>query len=243
MRITPLQVEASYSVASRVFDHEVTAEAGANELQTSYGLNINSARDFINDYRHMLQGKVFQRAMSALAIDYYLSRMVEERGPSAHEAAVKAVEKHIKYYEGIRKVNLNAMRAVLNRHKGYISAQPLLSVQEALFSAAVKKSLADSTAKRQARLAEAAKFPVKIKVTTETYLRNPDVVAEVLRRAAGKCERCQDPAPFIRKKDDTPYLEVHHKKQLSAGGEDTIDNAVALCPNCHRNQHYGATDA
>ena len=80
MRITSFQVEASYGIASRVFDRKMTAEAGAIELQSAYGLNINSARDFINDYRHMLQGKVFHRAMSAPAIDYYLSKLLEERG-------------------------------------------------------------------------------------------------------------------------------------------------------------------
>lgn len=243
MRITPLQVEASYGVASRVFDHKMTSEAGASELHSAYGLNINSARDFINDYRRMLQGEVFQRAMSAPAIDYYLFKMLEDRGSAAHELAIAAVEKHITYYEGIRKVNLNAMRSVVNRHKGYIEAQPLLSTQEASFNAAIRKSLADSTAKRHARLAEAARFPIKIKVTTESYLRNADVVAEVLHRASGRCEQCREPAPFMRKKDNTPYLEVHHKEQLSAGGEDTVENAAALCPNCHRNQHYGATDA
>lgn len=241
MRITPVQIEASYNVASRVFDQKMTIEAGANMLQDAHGLNINSARDFINDYRLMLLGKVFHRAMSAPAIDYYLSRILAERGAVLLEAAVLSVEKHIKYYEGIRKVNLNALRTVVGRHKNQIAAQPLLRVQEASFIAAVTKSFADSPARRQARLKNAARFPIKIKVTTEAYIRNPDVVAEVLHRASGKCERCQEPAPFKRKKDHSPYLEVHHAKRLSEGGEDTVDNALALCPNCHRNLHYGST--
>lgn len=68
--------------------------------------------------------------------------------------------------------------------------------------------------------------------------RNPDVVAEVLTRAAGICEACNDPAPFIRRSNGTPYLEVHHKQWLSDEGEDTVGNAIALCPNCHRKAHY-----
>jgi 5-methylcytosine-specific restriction protein A len=32
-------------------------------------------------------------------------------------------------------------------------------------------------------------------------------------------------------------LESHHIKWLSKGGEDTIQNTVALCPNCHRRVH------
>ncbi|MEE7094460.1 HNH endonuclease, partial [Escherichia coli O10] len=39
--------------------------------------------------------------------------------------------------------------------------------------------------------------------------------------------------------DGTPFLEVHHIEWLSKGGEDSVENAIALCPNCHRQAHYG----
>jgi 5-methylcytosine-specific restriction protein A len=78
-----------------------------------------------------------------------------------------------------------------------------------------------------------------VSVFSTVYQRNPDVVAEVLARANGVCEGCQSPAPFIRAKDGTPYLEVHHNVQLALGGDDTVKNAVALCPNCHRKAHFG----
>ncbi|WP_434657333.1 HNH endonuclease [Sulfurimonas sp. NW9] len=68
------------------------------------------------------------------------------------------------------------------------------------------------------------------------YQRSAYVVEVVLRRAQGICELCDLEAPF-KKKDGTPYLEVHHIKQLAKGGPDTTDNAVALCPNCHRKMH------
>lgn len=65
------------------------------------------------------------------------------------------------------------------------------------------------------------------------------MAAEVLDRATGKCERCDQPAPFRRASDGSPYLEVHHRKPLAANGEDTVENALALCPNCHRELHFG----
>lgn len=34
-----------------------------------------------------------------------------------------------------------------------------------------------------------------------------------------------------------PYLETHHIVWLARGGEDTIFNTVALCPNCHKRMH------
>ncbi|EJG0029148.1 HNH endonuclease [Vibrio alginolyticus] len=103
----------------------------------------------------------------------------------------------------------------------------------------VEKALSDSTTTRQARLLTANKKPKRVKTTTWTYNRNPDVVAEVLAQANGRCQKCLNKAPFRRKSDNTPYLEVHHKVFLSNGGEDTVENSIALCPNCHRELHFG----
>ena len=70
------------------------------------------------------------------------------------------------------------------------------------------------------------------------YIRDPAVTAWVLDLANGICESCKEPAPFI-KPNGIKFLEVHHVKQLADGGSDTITNAVALCPNCHSELHYG----
>jgi len=106
------------------------------------------------------------------------------------------------------------------------------------FLLAVKASAQDPMA-RAKRLAAAPKRPTTRVKAVLDFDRNPDVVAEVLAQAAGKCQRCGSPAPFIRRSDGSPYLEVHHKIPLAFGGEDTVANAIALCPNCHREAHYG----
>lgn len=113
---------------------------------------------------------------------------------------------------------------------------------ESVLLAAVQKSMSDGAAARAARLAVAPKVPEKYQQTTTAFKRNPDVIAEVLVRAAGVCEACQKPAPFLRTTDKTPYLEVHHKVSLAADGFDTVDNAIAVCPNCHRKAHHGSAD-
>jgi len=73
-------------------------------------------------------------------------------------------------------------------------------------------------------------------VVTNAYKRNPAVAAEAKRLANGICQLCGKPAPFTTKKDE-PYLETHHIVWLSEGGEDTVKNTAALCPNCHRRVH------
>ena len=103
----------------------------------------------------------------------------------------------------------------------------------------VEKAFRRSSGARLRRLAKAPKLPTQVRTHTLAFVRNPDVVAEVLFRAGGRCEECHMEAPFRRASDGSPYLEVHHTIQLAHGGDDTVENAAALCPNCHRRLHYG----
>ena len=105
---------------------------------------------------------------------------------------------------------------------------------------AINHALLDTPENRAKRLSQASEFPEKVQATITVFKRNPDVVAEVILRAKGTCERCKSPAPFTRKSNQTPYLEVHHIIRLADGGKDTIENTLALCPNCHRELHFGA---
>ncbi|MCI5221250.1 MAG: hypothetical protein D3924_00855 [Candidatus Electrothrix sp. AR4] len=107
------------------------------------------------------------------------------------------------------------------------------------FESKIKSSLNDSKESRGNRLKKANPQARKVWQKVAVYLRNPDVVAEVLIRANGFCEKCKEPAPFIRSSNNTPYLEVHHRIHLSDGGDDTVENAISLCPNCHRQEHFG----
>lgn len=107
------------------------------------------------------------------------------------------------------------------------------------FDSQVAASMGLSMQERLKRLASARNKPRQSQIISTVFIRNPNVVAHVLNRAQDKCERCENPAPFNRASDGRPYLEIHHIVRLADCGDDTIKNAVALCPNCHREAHYG----
>lgn len=68
--------------------------------------------------------------------------------------------------------------------------------------------------------------------------RSVSVARYVLARAGGVCEACETPAPFTRP-DGTPYLEIHHTRCLADEGPDDIAHVAGICPNCHREAHFG----
>lgn len=73
------------------------------------------------------------------------------------------------------------------------------------------------------------------RVSTLTYERSPAIKEYVKELAKGICQLCDNKAPFEVK--GKPFLHVHHIEYLSKGGEDTIENAIAVCPNCHAKIH------
>ena len=95
------------------------------------------------------------------------------------------------------------------------------------------KRLTDEELRKRARYS--SKGGVR-DISTKTYDRNPYINEMAKRRAGGTCSLCKQPAPFKDKKGQ-PFLETHHIHWLSQGGDDTVENTVALCPNCHRKMH------
>ena len=241
MRISETQYEAACDIASKVYAKELTTANGKAILSEQFGLNETSANDFIYDYKRLMEGKVFQRAMSAPAMRHFIEQIFAKHGILGLDNALASLRLHIDYYEGHYDTNMHSMRAVAEEFE-YIKTSSDLAKIKISFDLAVAQSLRDTKADRLHRLSHAEKTPREISVQTKVFVRNPDVVAEVLLRAAGICERCKHAAPFCRVKDGTPYLEVHHKKLLANGGEDSVENAIALCPNCHRAVHYGSTN-
>jgi 5-methylcytosine-specific restriction protein A len=100
-----------------------------------------------------------------------------------------------------------------------------------------QRELTAKTMEQLKRLAAAAgkQRPGRRTVSTAQYDRNEAVAEFVKRGAQGICGLCNRPAPFETK--EGPYLECHHIVHLSKRGPDSIENAVALCPNCHRKMH------
>jgi 5-methylcytosine-specific restriction protein A len=93
-----------------------------------------------------------------------------------------------------------------------------------------------SDAELKKRLKYVKKQAGKREVSSATYERNVYVAEFAKRRANGICQLCDETAPF-NDKNGKPFLESHHIVWLSDGGEDTIENSTALCPNCHRKMH------
>ncbi|WP_233848010.1 HNH endonuclease [Paraburkholderia sp. HD33-4] len=201
-------------------------------------MSPRAAKGYIGSYVAMRRGtRGFATTIAADAWRLYLADIAQD-GAGPLSVALDAFLSHIVYIQG----KTNGPEAPLhNVHDEFVGLLKGMAVHEAVLEnldVAVGQSLKASAQERRERLASANKQPEQVVVLTRTFRRNPDVIAEVLLRADGVCEGCGKSAPFQRS-DGRPYLEVHHRQRLADGGDDSVENAVALCPNCHRERHHG----
>lgn len=113
-----------------------------------------------------------------------------------------------------------------------VAAETLREVD--LIRRKVAQKLSDAELSLRARQAKGK--PGSRSLTSKQHERNQYVAVYAKRWANGTCQLCCRPAPFKDSKGE-PFLETHHIKWLARGGEDTVANTVALCPNCHRKMH------
>ncbi len=239
MKITESHYQAAYDVARRVHARELTASAGLVQLSGEYGMNRNTADAYLRNFESMLSGTVYKRTLSRAATEYYLRAIQRDFGPSALRTAASALLLHVDYYESLGKGKRKELRELGRRTID--EADQIETLDRVQYDLAHEVA-ASQKLPSETRAAELSKYPSQPRsrfVATRVFNRNPHVIATVLERAKGICEQCGSVAPFRRSATGEPYLEVHHVVQLAHGGEDTVANARALCPNCHRFEHYG----
>ncbi|QVK21805.1 HNH endonuclease [Mycoplasmatota bacterium] len=190
----------------------------------------------------------------AMDIDFAQNRTVKESGVNSTEMHLFEVfdsSTNTKYvYRGIIELYAqpyqdNQIGEDGNLRKAWIF--PLLPRHRFTVNSIRLKKIGDEKDKTAARMSDEVinKYaksrsnqpPSKRIARTVIVNRDPIVKEFVKRRANGRCDLCDEDAPF-KVKEKIPYLEVHHIIQLADDGPDTIYNAVALCPNCHRKVHY-----
>lgn len=150
---------------------------------------------------------------------------------------------HIGLVQTFDEINSKAFIRFVAQDKLFPTANETIKESQAeykvTFENEVNESLDDSSENRQRRLASRSTKSKVVYRLVQDYRRDPDVVAEALYRAEGFCEKCKEKAPFIKRSNGEPYLEVHHIIPLSQGGLDSLENVISLCPNCHREIHFG----
>ena len=99
--ITDAMIRQAYRVARRVFDGELSHGKGVETLVESSGFNASSAEYAVDNFGHMLNGRVYQRRISLATTEHFLDRILEDYGAAGLRHALAALELHLDYYAAL----------------------------------------------------------------------------------------------------------------------------------------------
>ena len=241
--VTTAQNLACYNAAKNLQSGESIANA-ASKVHAETDMNRTNAGYGIDGARRMMDGKDYKVDLTLEQVSLYLKLIGQDFGPERGTIAADVVIRNVEYTRKARNPKrqiqaeevANQFRALYERQIQPVSTFASIEIER---EKDVERSRFLTAAERQARSDTYPDQPKTVIRTVTDFLRNPHVIADVLLRANGTCEGCHRPAPFLRTSNGTPFLEVHHRLPLAQGGHDTVANAIALCPNCHRQAHFG----
>ncbi|MBL0200341.1 MAG: hypothetical protein IPP81_09225 [Chitinophagaceae bacterium] len=105
-----------YQISKKVYEKTYTLTDGSKILADQHGMNVNSARDYINNFKYLMQGHQFKRTLSAPSMYYFIDQIRKDYGAEQYKKALIALDLHIHYYESCHSGELNKLRQILKKH-------------------------------------------------------------------------------------------------------------------------------
>jgi hypothetical protein len=229
--LTPL----AYDLSKKVFEGKLTFKEGQHQLVGDNKMNPNSAADYINNFRCMLEGKRFTRTNNAYSMEYFFDNIYKDYGSTELSNALTALRLHIEYYEDIQKVVMHKMRAIYTKYLAVPIDTPDEQEQKEII-----RELKKQNKTKQEIVAELRNLkptdPEVITINSKSFKRDNRTIAQIKIIRDFKCQIC---STSIKKKDGTYYIEAAHIEPKHRKGRETPDNILLLCPNHHKEFDLG----
>lgn len=207
MKISDAAINESYRLAKKHYEGELSQREAVDQLYNNFGMNRNSAKDYLINFKQMKDGNIYKRCNNAYATDYFLKNLYDDYGTATLRNALNAVNAHVKYYEQLRKTKLRNISELLEKYSKLLNDSTNRSTTNT-------DAIDDLDA-----WPEGVSKPEKVNRSVSTYQRNDEVRRTVLSRAKGCCEFCGEEG-FLMHDGNRRYLEAHHIIALASDGSD-----------------------
>lgn len=107
-KITNQMIHSCYEIGRDLFEHKITRDDVDSKL-IKVGIGNASGWDYVNNYRYLISGQVFARTMNLYATEYFLSKIGADHGQAGLAKALKALDLHIQYYEGLNPMKIRCV--------------------------------------------------------------------------------------------------------------------------------------
>lgn len=221
-KITNDQIIKSFDIAKEIYEGNITQKNGLDEL-VLFGMNRNSASDYIYNYQCMMGGKLMTRNSNTFGTEYYLEKIFENGGEAALQKALISLSLHLDYYEEVSKTKVIKRRKIYEKFLAKLSSNI-----EVIYPDDIESSEKFIEGKSK-------------KILVNVFERNTVARSLCINHYGFKCQVCE--FDFEKKFGEIGknFIHVHHVVDISTIGSeyelDPIVDLIPVCPNCHAMLH------
>lgn len=221
-KITNNQIIKSFDIAKEIYNGNITQKNGLDEL-VLFGMNRNSASDYIYNYQCMMIGKLMTRNSNTFGTEYYLDKIFENGGEHSLQKALISLSLHLDYYEEISNTKVITRRKIYKKFLAKLNSNTDIIYPDDIES---NEKFIEGKSK---------------KVLVNVFERNTVARSLCIKHYGFKCQVCQ--FDFEKKFGEIGknFIHVHHVVDISSIGSEyelnPILDLIPVCPNCHSMLH------
>jgi len=222
-KITNEMVHKSYEIGKKIQQKQISRIDGLKVL-TDLGMKNSSANYYVYNYIYLLTGELFTGTINSYATDYYLQKILEDKGNKGLETALLSLSQHLDYYEDKANASVKRRRDIYEKYFELIEN----NTSESIYPDEVDPTETYSEGKTK-------------QVLINSYERNPIARKKCIEHFGLNCQVCDfnfESKFGVLGKD---FIHVHHKIDLATVGKEysvnPITDLIPVCPNCHSMLH------
>ena len=113
MKVSVNAIHYAYEIAKRHYAGTLSFTEAYSLISSETGMAANSAKDYVNVLKYMLEGKCYIRTLNTYATEYYIVHIRNDYGEKAYRAAIEATKRHVSYYYSLGYGKRRAIEALL----------------------------------------------------------------------------------------------------------------------------------
>lgn len=221
-KITEEHIKKSFEIAKDIYENKITQKAGLDEL-VNFGMNRNSASDYVYNYQCMITGKLMTRNSNVFGTEYYLNKIYENKGQKGLQNALISLSAHLDYYENVSNTRVLKRRKIYNKF-----LEKIENKTQIVFPDEVEENEKFLEGKSK-------------KVYVNVFERNTAARNKCIDYYGYICKICD--FDFEKKYGEIGknFIHVHHIVDISSIGTEyelnPISDLIPVCPNCHAMLH------
>ena len=115
MKVSVDAIHYAYEIAKLCYAGNLSFTEAFSRIVGETGMAANSAKDYINNLKYMLEGKCYARTLNTYATEYYLKQIRKDYGETAYRAAIEATRQHVVYYNSLGYGKRRSIEALLQK--------------------------------------------------------------------------------------------------------------------------------